>query len=232
MPIILLFGPPGCGKGTQAAILARHHGIPAISTGDILRCECQAGTALGRRASSIVARGGLVGDEIVNPMVAKRIGGRDCDAGFILDGFPRTLRQARFLDRLLRRRGLPAPLIIHLAVQPDVLVRRISMRRQCPRCSRIYNLLSHAPTDPETCDDDGTALIRRPDDNEVIVRERLRAYEQLTRPIIAHYRRANYCRIDGSRSPEEVQHEIARVPGLYDSDRCAFFRKSLSARPC
>jgi adenylate kinase len=209
MPVILLFGPPGCGKGTQAALLASRFAIPAISTGELFRAECQAGTVLGCVASSIVAQGGLVDDKIVNEMVANRTSAQDCASGFVLDGYPRTVPQAAFLDGLLRVRCLPKPVVIHLEVRPDVLVQRISMRRQCPKCSKIYNLLSHAPKTPGICDEDGATLVSRPDDSEAVVRERLRAYEELTGPVIAHYRGSNYHLVDGDRLPEEVQRKIA-----------------------
>jgi adenylate kinase len=210
--IVLLFGPPGSGKGTQASFIASRYPIPAISTGEIFRVECKAGTPLGKQACSILAQGGLVGDEIVNHMVANRIGKPDCFPGFLLDGYPRTLAQAEFLYGLLRRKGLPEPTVIHLEVRMDMLVRRIAMRRQCPECSRIYNLLWQPPKAAGVCDEDGAALIRRQDDTEPVLHERLTAYEKLTGPVIAHYRgSASYHLVNGDRSPEEIQREIGRL---------------------
>ena len=143
--IVLLFGPPGCGKGTQAALIAQRFHIPAISTGEMFRAECKAGTELGLLACSILKSGGLVGDVIVDQIVARRIRQPDCADGFLLDGYPRTLEQARFLDSQIRELGLPKPIAIHLDVPARVLVSRITARRQCGRCGRIYNILSNRP---------------------------------------------------------------------------------------
>lgn len=212
--IVLLFGPPGCGKGTQAGFIASRYPIPAISTGEIFRAECKAGTPLGRKASAIMAQGGLVGDDIVNQMVANRLGQPDCNSGFLLDGYPRTVMQAEFLGNVLRERGLSAPTVIHLEVPPAKLVRRLSARRQCPQCSKIYNLLSQPPRMEGVCDADSQVLVARADDAEAVIHERLKAYEELTGPVIAHYRRAgdaSYHRLNGDRSPQAVEREIERV---------------------
>jgi adenylate kinase len=214
--IVLLFGPPGCGKGTQAAFIARRHQIPAISTGEILRAEMQAGTPLGKQASSIMAQGGLVGDDLVNQMVANRVGKPDCLAGFLLDGYPRTVVQAQFFDGLLRELGLPEPVVIHLKAPGAVLVRRLSNRRQCPRCLRIYNLVTQPPKAGAVCDEDGVALIGRPDDAKAVIQERLKQYEELTGPVIAHYRQRRFHAINGNRPPEDVERQIA---GLLSESR-------------
>jgi adenylate kinase len=209
--IVLFFGPPGCGKGTQASFIARRHGIPAISTGELFRAECQAGTPLGKQSCSIMAQGGLIGDEIVNRMVVNRIGKPDCLSGFLLDGYPRTKPQAEFFDGVLSEKGLPQPTVIHLEVRAETLVRRISTRRQCPTCLRIYNVLSQAPKTRDICDRDGVALIVRQDDTEAVIHQRLKAYEEITGPVIAHYRSAGYHRVNGDRSPEEVLREIVSL---------------------
>lgn len=130
--LILLFGPPGCGKGTQAAYLAARFRIPAISTGEVFRAECKSGTELGRMASAIMASGGLVGDDIVNGMVGNRLARPDCARGCLLDGYPRTIPQARFLADLADERGMPEPVVIHMDVPADLLVARLTARRQCP----------------------------------------------------------------------------------------------------
>lgn len=206
--ILLLFGPPGCGKGTQAAFISEFYNIPAISTGEMFRAECKAGTPLGKKACTILSSGGLVGDDIVNQIVASRISRPDCSSGFLLDGYPRTVPQAAFLDQLLAERGLPKPTIIHLDVHGEVLVARISARRQCPTCGHIYNVLSQPPKVAETCDADGAKLIRREDDTEAVIRQRLEAYEKLTGPVIDYYRQGDYFRIDGNRTPQQISEEI------------------------
>jgi adenylate kinase len=206
--ILLLFGPPGCGKGTQAALLVEKLQIPAISTGEMFRAECQSGTALGRRAQALLASGQLIGDEIVNEMVAKRIAAADCEYGFLLDGYPRTTAQAKYLARLLRRRGLPQPVVVHIDVPDEVLVERLSARRQCPMCHRIYNLLTHRPMVAGLCDADRTSLITRSDDTEAVIRERLRAYERQTGPVLDWYGHENVIRVDGSRPEAQVAAEI------------------------
>jgi adenylate kinase len=219
--VILLFGPPGSGKGTQATRIAERFGIPAISTGDMFRAELQAGTPLGLAARSIMASGGLVGDNIVNGMVTNRIGQPDCRSGFLLDGYPRTVPQAEFLDNLLKQKGFPPATIIHLDVPAAVLIPRLTARRQCPKCKTIYNLLHHPPACAGVCDLDGTALIQREDDREEIVRERLRAYETATGPIIGHYAGSGrYHRLDGTLPPEEVFRNIKSLLASGEAD-CA-----------
>jgi adenylate kinase len=206
--VILLFGPPGCGKGTQAGFIADRLGIPAISTGEMFRAECRASTPLGKLACSIISQGGLVGDEIANQIVAGRIRRPDCRNGFLLDGYPRTVPQAVFLTELLRSRGLEPPVVIHLDVPALVLVTRLAARRQCPVCSRIYNLLWQPPRHDGKCDADGAALIRREDDQETVIRERLKAYDDLTGPVMAYFGPSGLCRIDGSLSPSSVSDQI------------------------
>jgi adenylate kinase len=206
--IVLLFGPPGCGKGTQAASIAQRFRIPAISTGEMFRAECKAGTDLGRQACAILKSGGLVGDQIVDQIVAARIQQPDCSSGFLLDGYPRTLEQATFLDGLLRKLGLPTPIAIHLDVPADVLVSRITARRQCGQCGRIYNMLSQPPKFREICDDDGQPLIRREDDTEPVILARLRAYHDATGPVIAFYRNGGCRRVDATGAPARIAREI------------------------
>ena len=209
--IILLFGPPGCGKGTQAAFLVERLHIPSISTGEMFRAECKAGTPLGRRACAILARGGLVGDEIVNGMVAGRIGKEDCAGGFLLDGYPRTIAQAKFFTRLLRQSGLPSPVVIHIDVPAHSLVARLTARRQCPRCLHIYNLQTHPPRVHGICDTDGATLLHREDDCETAIRQRLGAYHEQTGPVLDWFGRAQVIRVDGSQSPDEVAVEIEQA---------------------
>jgi adenylate kinase len=210
--IILLFGPPGCGKGTQAAYLVERLQIPAISTGEMLRAECQAGTRLGQQAHDILARGELIGDGLVNAIVASRTSRPDCTGGFLLDGYPRTVPQAQYFSCLLDERGLPEPVVIHLDVPMDTLVERLTARRQCPKCHRIYNLMSQPPKSQDSCDEDGSCLIAREDDRESVIRQRLHAYEAQTGPVLDYYGRVH--RIDGAAPPQEVAHAIGSlVPG-------------------
>jgi adenylate kinase len=209
--IILLFGPPGSGKGTQATFLATRFNIPAISTGEMFRAEVKAGTELGKMAAAIMAAGGLITDEITNGIVASRISKPDCANGFLLDGYPRTVPQAKNLAALLREKGLPEPIVIHLDVPAEPLVARLTARRQCPKCGRIYNLLSQPPKVAGICDDDGTALITRADDQEATIRQRLRAYEELTGPILDWYGPSIVHKVDGSQTPAEVAKAIEKA---------------------
>ena len=205
--VILLFGPPGCGKGTQAEFIAKRLGIPAISTGEVFRAECKAGTELGKMACSVFSKGGLVADDVVNTIIARRISRPDCAAGFLLDGYPRTLSQAAFLDRTLDQRVMS----IHLDVPFPTIVERITARRQCSKCSHIYNLLFQPPKTKGVCDFDGAALTARDDDREEVIWQRLRAYEEMTGPMIAHYAKSCCYKIDGTAAPVEVSSEIERV---------------------
>src|SRR5689334_5409486 len=194
----------------------------------MLRGEIAAGSDLGKAAKSIMASGGLVGDQLVNEMLKVRVCQPDCQDGFLLDGYPRTVEQAEFLEGLLEENGVPAPLLLHLDVPNDALVGRISSRRQCPNCQRVYNLLHQPPKVHGVCDDDGAALITRKDDQEQVVRERLRMYEAVTRPVLAYFQYRNYFQIRGDRSPGYIFEEITGVlePILKKMGRC-----DLNGRP-
>jgi adenylate kinase len=174
----------------------------------MFRAECKAGSRLGRRARAILAQGGLIGDEIVNAMVAGRIAREDCRDGFILDGYPRTVAQASFFMRLLEQRALPDPMVIHLDVPMESLVVRLAARRQCPKCSRIYNLLSQPPRNTAACDEDGTALTKREDDCEPAIRERMWAYTAQTGPVLDWFGESAVRRVDGGLSPSDVAATI------------------------
>jgi len=206
--ILLLFGPPGCGKGTQSEFLSERFGIPAISTGEMFRAECKAGTELGKIACSILSSGGLVSDDITNRIVAGRIAKADCKGGFLLDGYPRTVPQAQAFAAVLRERGLPDPVVVHLDVADAVLVKRLTARRQCPQCKHIYNLNSQPPRVAERCDHDGAELITREDDREEVIRQRLHAYEEQTGPILKYYGAGLVHKVDGAAPPETVAKAI------------------------
>jgi adenylate kinase len=212
--IFLLFGPPGCGKGTQAVFLADRLHIPSISTGEMFRAEHNAGTEIGKAACKLLAEGKLVSDDLVNAMVVSRTRREDCINGFLLDGYPRTVPQAIFLSQLARERGWPEPVVIHLDVSDDLLVTRLTARRQCPTCHRIYNLVSQPSRIEGLCDDDGAALITRDDDREEVIRRRLRAYDELTGPVLKWYGPKSVITVDGSGSAADVSDAVARGAGL------------------
>jgi adenylate kinase len=174
----------------------------------MFRAESKAGTELGKAASEIMARGGLVGDDIVNGIVASRISKPDCAHGFLLDGYPRTVPQARIFSALLHQRGLPEPIVIHLDVADDALVSRLTARRQCPECRRIYNLLSQPPHVAGQCDDCHAPLLIRDDDSEAVIRRRLVAYKELTGPILQWYGSAAVRTVDGGGALEAVRSAI------------------------
>lgn len=210
---IILFGPPGSGKGTQAKLLKAALGIPHISTGDMLRERIASGDSLGLQVKDIMQAGRLVPDEVVNQLVADRIAQPDCRQGFILDGYPRTLPQAAELERLLGDRGY-RELVIHLKVDYTKVIARIAGRRVCPVCGTLYSLTSNPPRQPEVCDRDGARLVIRDDDRESVIRERLEAYERLTRPLLDYYgRKGGVLReVDGNDgTPEEI---FERIRGL------------------
>src|SRR5512146_2986442 len=189
--LLILLGPPGAGKGTQARAIAREFGIPHVSTGDILREAARKGTSLGVAAKAKMDRGELIPDEVVCRIVEDRISKPDCRDGVILDGFPRTLGQARFLDDFLQRNGGGRPLVLNLHLEPQLVIKRLTGRRVCPKCGEIYNLYLNPPGQDGICDKDGSELIQRRDDNEETIRQRLLAYEHETVPLIDFYRRKN-----------------------------------------
>jgi adenylate kinase len=186
---ILLLGAPGVGKGTQAKELVQHWGIPQISTGDLLRANVAQGTPLGKAAKEIMHRGELVPDSLVNEMVAVRLQQPDTVKGYILDGFPRTLAQAHWLDGRLTGQTEALPLVaVSIQVDYNQLLRRITGRRNCPVCQTIYNIYSKPPQRAGFCDVEGAALAQRADDTEKVFAERMRAYAAQTAPVIEHYR--------------------------------------------
>ena len=216
-PIVLL-GPPGAGKGTQAKRISERYGIPQISTGDLLRENVKDGTALGLLAKGIMARGELVPDELLYDMVAQRLREADCEPGFILDGFPRTPAQAGWLDAFLEheffdtlKRHRCAPIVVRIDVDYTELLLRLTGRRTCPACGRIYNVHLQPPRVDELCDVDGSKLVTRNDDRDEVIRERLAAYKQQTRPVADYYEhQGRLLSVDGSLPMDQVSQQIFR----------------------
>lgn len=212
-PCLILFGPPGSGKGTQAKLLRQTLGMAHISTGDMLRERVASGDTLGSEVAGIMQSGGLVPDEMVNLMVEERIAQTDCNGGFILDGFPRTVNQARLLSALLEAKGI-SPLVVHLKVDYNVIIARLSGRRQCPTCGALYSVTSSAQAVSELCDYDGSPLAIRDDDREAVVIERLKAYDRQTTPVLEFWRNAGYTCWDvegASRAPQVISREIQEL---------------------
>lgn len=216
---LILFGAPGSGKGTQAKLL-RERCIkgPHISTGDILREHVRTGDDLGHEVAAIMASGRLVPDEIVSRVVEQRIGRKDCADGFILDGYPRTVPQARFLASALAERGFDR-VVIHLKVDYNKIIARLSGRRLCPQCGALYSVAPNAPTISEVCDYDGARLVIREDDREEVVRERLETYEKETLPLLQYFREEpgfRFLEVDGTAgAPQTIAKGIcARLEQL------------------
>jgi len=184
---VVLFGSPGSGKGTQANLLKNCLKVPHISTGDMLREHVREGNALGVRVAATMHAGALVRDEVVDQLVEKRLAEPDAQTGFILDGYPRTLEQAEHLCAWLDSRGI-RELVIHLIVDYNIIVTRLTGRRQCPRCGTLYNIVSNPPRVQGVCDLDGQALVIRDDDRESVIRQRLAEYESQSRPLIEFFR--------------------------------------------
>jgi len=206
---LIFLGPPGAGKGTQAREVSRHFSIPQISTGDMLREAVRNQTPLGLAAKAKMEAGELVPDEVVSGIVEQRIGQPDCRRGFILDGFPRTLAQAAFVDRMLQVKGKGDPLVLDIKVDRDLLLKRLTGRRTCPVCGEIYNLYLNPPKVDGLCDKDGGELLQRPDDDEETIRQRLVAYEKQTSPLIDYYQRKGLLKeVNGNRGPEPIAKEL------------------------
>ena len=208
---IVLFGSPGSGKGTQARMLTQCLGIPHISTGDMLRDRIRQGSQVGTAVVARMQSGALVSDQVVNEMVRERLLEPDAAGGFVLDGYPRTIPQAEHLCKWLQARGI-GELVIHLAVDYNIIIARLTGRRQCPRCGTLYNVGSHPPKVDNLCDLDGETLVVREDDREEVIRERLDAYDRQTRPVLEYFRGSGtrVLEVDASNDPPEVVFDKIR----------------------
>ena len=205
---LILFGAPGTGKGTQAKLLRGALQVAHISTGDMLRERIAAGDALGKQVEETMRAGRLVADETVNRLVDERTQCPDCARGFILDGYPRTVPQAKLLAPMLERRAV-APVVIHLEVDYNVIIARLADRQQCPQCGTVYGA-AHPPQVPGVCDQDGTKLTVRDDDREQVVRQRLKAYDEQTAPVLEFFRGAGYAcyEVAAAAAPREIARSI------------------------
>jgi adenylate kinase len=209
---VILLGPPGAGKGTQAQRIAQRYHLPHLSTGDMFRDNIQRDTPLGRKAKPLMERGELVPDEIVLGMVADRINQPDCAKGFVFDGFPRTLQQADDLESICKQHHLGCTIVLHMVVDPGLLMRRLTGRRICKAGGHIYNVYERPPKREGICDIDGSELIHRPDDSEGVIGERLSAYDRQTQPLVKYYTsRGLLSPVDAMADADTVTESIAGI---------------------
>jgi adenylate kinase len=209
---IILLGPPGAGKGTQAPRIAQQFGLKHLSTGDMLRDNITRGTALAKKAAPLIKRGELVPDSLVLSMVRERISQPDCRRGIILDGFPRTIPQAKGLELIISHCKNGATTVLNLVVQPELLVRRVINRRICRKSGHIYNLVEQPPARAGVCDFDESELIQREDDREAVVRERIALYEHHTRPLVDYYSAQGLLhQVEAICDPDMVTADILKV---------------------
>jgi len=209
---VILLGPPGAGKGTQAQRIAQRYQLPHLSTGDMFRDHIHRGTELGRKAKPLMERGELVPDEIVLGMVEDRINQPDCANGFVFDGFPRTIRQADELERICKKNKLRYTVVLHMVVDHGALMRRLTGRRICKGAGHIYNVYERPPKTEGICDIDGSELIHRHDDTEGVIGERLAAYDKQTQPLVEYYTvRKMLSPINGMADADAVTKEIEKI---------------------
>jgi len=211
---IILLGPPGSGKGTQASALEARESIPHIASGDLLRANVRDHTELGRRAKPYMDRGELVPDDLILDMMAERLSEPDARQGYVLDGFPRTVAQAEALAERLEQLGAQLDAVVHLNVPEAEILRRLSGRRTCPSCNAIYHVDTMPPRRAGVCDKCGTALIQRDDERPEVVRNRLEVYAEQTQPLLDYYRQRGLLReIDGMIGVENILREIGAIVG-------------------
>jgi len=209
---MVMLGPPGAGKGTQAVRIAKRYSIPHISTGDIFRAAIKEGTEVGLKAKKFLDSGELVPDSVVTEIVAERIKKGDCSDGFLLDGFPRTLPQAEALDELLKDSGCPLTAVVDLAVDREALITRLTARRTCSKCGENYNLVSKATAKEGICDKCGGELYQRDDDKRETIENRLSVYEKQTAPLIQYYGRGGrLVSVKGEGSMDKVFERICKA---------------------
>ncbi len=209
---LVMLGPPGAGKGTQADLLSREYDIPHVSTGDMLRSAVADETKLGEKAQEYMDRGELVPDDVVIGITRQRLVAPDVDDGFVLDGFPRTVEQARRLDSILQEMGTVLDLVINLEVPESELIRRMTGRRICPLCGRNYHLVFNAPRSLGVCDECGSDLIQREDDEESVVSQRLKVYRETSEPLTDYYEdKGLLVNVDGRGTVEQVYQEIGNI---------------------
>lgn len=205
----VLIGPPGAGKGTQAEKLAKYFKVPRLTTGDLFRQAIQKETPLGKKVKGILDAGHLVPDAITIALMCERMDQKDCQRGFILDGFPRTVGQAEGLQTWLKEKEMKLDAVLSIEVSQAVALARNTGRRQCQQCGAAYHLQFHSPRQKGICDQCGGALAQRPDDREETVRERLTVYQKQTAPLLPYYEKQGLLlEVDGSRPPEEVFAQI------------------------
>jgi len=209
---LVLLGPPGAGKGTQAKMLIEKYQLPQISTGDILRQAVKDGTPLGKGAKTYMDQGKLVPDDLIVNLIKERIKAEDCKAGYIFDGFPRTVAQAEALDSLLASLATQLDAVVSINVPEDELVKRLSGRRTCKNCGALYHMLYTPPVKEGICDKCGGSLFQRSDDNEATIRQRLSVYREQTAPLIAYYtKQALVKAIPGTGDPEEIFAKVCQA---------------------
>ncbi len=209
---IILLGPPGAGKGTQARRLSENLKIPQISTGDLLRAERSGKTPLGLKAEEYMSSGHLVPDDLVVEMIEQRLKREDCKRGFVLDGFPRTIGQAEAFEQTMGRMKITVDRVVNLQVLKEELVQRLSGRRQCRQCGENYHVAFHPPRKADVCDRCGNALFQRDDDREEVIRRRLDVYEKETLPLVQYYRDKGLLKnIEGTGSIEDIYRELEKA---------------------